>query len=177
MSSKEFAELLENSILSHDQNVRVQSETQLKKLSNENFLQFAGLLSEVLVDSQVRLEARMLAALTLKNELISKDSIRNQQYKQRWLTLDINAKTQIKANALQALVNAEDRVANSTAQLIAAIADIELPEGQWDELMGIVVANTEPSQPENVKRASLLTLGYICESADASSQASFGLRF
>ena len=95
MSSKEFAELLENSILSHDQNVRVQSETQLKKLSNENFLQFAGLLSEVLVDSQVRLEARMLAALTLKNELISKDSIRNQQYKQRWLTLDINAKTQI----------------------------------------------------------------------------------
>ncbi|CCD22494.1 karyopherin beta NDAI_0A03370 [Naumovozyma dairenensis CBS 421] len=171
MSASEFAQVLEDSILNRDQNVRIQSETQLKKLSNENFLQFAGLLSEVLIEPTAKLEARILAALTLKNELVSKDSMKNQQYAQRWVSLDPEAKNQIKLNALTALVSSEDRVANSTAQLIAAIADIELPRGEWNDLMKIVVDNTEPSQSENVKRASLLTLGYICESADPQSEA------
>lgn len=171
MSTVEIAQLLENIILNPDQNVRLQSETQLKTLSNENFLQYAGLLSQVLVDENAKLEARILAALSLKNELISKDTVRSQQYAQRWSTqIDPQSKLQIKNNALQALVSPQDRVANSAAQLIAAIADIELPLGQWQELMKMMVENTNPSQPENIKRASLLALGYICESADPQSE-------
>lgn len=41
----------------------------------------------------------------------------------------------------------------------------------WPELMKIMVDNTGAEQPENVKRASLLALGYMCESADPQSQA------
>ncbi|CCK69004.1 karyopherin beta KNAG_0B05720 [Huiozyma naganishii CBS 8797] len=172
MSTSEIAQLLENTILSADQNVRLSSETQLKTLSNENFLQYAGLLSQVLTDENSRLEARILAALTLKNELISKDTIRNQQYAQRWVTqIDGDSKLLIKNNTLIGLVAPEPRVANAAAQLLAAIADIELPRSEWQDLMKIMVDNTNPSQPENVKRASLLALGYICESADPQSQA------
>ncbi|QLG70915.1 hypothetical protein HG535_0A08610 [Zygotorulaspora mrakii] len=172
MSSSELAQLLENTILSGDQSIRIASETQLKKLSNENFLQFAGLLSSVLVDTSAKLEARILAALSLKNELISKDSVKNLQYAQRWVTVvDPGSKEQIKQNALLGLTaNDEPRVANASAQLIAAIANIELPRGEWLDLMKIMVDYTTPSQPENVKRASLLALGYICESADPQSQ-------
>lgn len=167
----EFAQLLENTILSPDQNVRLTSETQLKKLSNENFLQYAGLSSQVLLDDNARLEARILAALTLKNELVSKDPIKKQQLANRWLTVvDEESKTVIKNNALNALVSSEARVANASAQLIAAIADIELPLGLWPDLMKIMVDNTAVQQPDNVKRASLLALGYICESADPDSQ-------
>lgn len=172
MSTTEIAQLLANTILSQDQNVRLQSETQLKSLSNENFLQFAGLLSQVLVDEDIKLEARILAALSLKNELISKDSIRSQQFAQRWITqIDQQSKAEIKNNALKALLSPEARVANSSAQLIAAIADIELPLGEWQDLMGTMVKNTDPNQPENIKRSSLLAIGYICESADPQSQA------
>ncbi|CCF56070.1 hypothetical protein KAFR_0A06350 [Kazachstania africana CBS 2517] len=172
MSSVEFAQLLENTILNPDQNIRLQSETQLKKLSNENFLQFAGLSSQVLIDENAKLEARILAALSLKNELVSKDSIKSQQFVQRWTTqIDIDSRNQIKTNAIMSLVSIEPRVANASAQLIAAIADIELPLNSWPELMNIMVDNTNPTQPENVKRASLLALGYICESADPQSQA------
>lgn len=172
MSTTELAQLLENTILSADQTVRVASETQLKKLSNENFLQFAGLLSSVLIDSNAKLEARILAALSLKNELISKDSVKNQQYAQRWITvIDPASKEQIKMNALNGLMSADEpRVANASAQLIAAIANIELPRGEWLDLMKTMVDNTNPSQLENVKRSSLLALGYICESADPQSQ-------
>ena len=172
MSTVELVQLLENSILNPDPNIRLASETQLKKLSNENFLQFAGLLSQVLLDESAKLEARILAALSLKNELISKDSVKNSQLAQRWATqVDPEARAQIKANALQALLSPEPRAANAAAQLIAAIADIELPLNEWQDLMKIMVDNTNPSQPENVKRASLLALGYICESADPQSQA------
>ncbi|CAL9733844.1 importin subunit beta-1 [Monosporozyma servazzii] len=171
MSTAEIAQLLENTILSPDGNVRLQSETQLKTLSNENFLQYAGVLSQVLVEDSCKVEARILAALSLKNELIAKDSTRSKQFAQRWMIqIDDNSKQLIKSNALQALVSSEDRVANASAQLIAAIADIELPLGQWSDLMKLMVDNTNPSQPENVKRASLLALGYICESADPQSQ-------
>ena len=171
MSTAEIAQLLENTILSPDGNVRLQSETQLKTLSNENFLQYAGVLSQVLVEDSCKVEARILAALSLKNELIAKDSTRSKQFAQRWMIqIDDNSKQLIKSNALQALVSSEDRVANASAQLIAAIADIELPLGKWSDLMKLMVDNTNPSQPENVKRASLLALGYICESADPQSQ-------
>lgn len=172
MSTAEFTQLLENIILSPDPNVRLNSETQLKRLSNENFLQYAGLLSQVLVDETARIEPRILAALSLKNELISKDSVRNQQFAQRWSQkIDAQSRSHIKNNALSALMSNEPRVANSAAQLISAIADIELPQNEWQDLMKIMVENTNPSQSENVKRASLLALGYICESADPQSQA------
>ncbi|GMM57155.1 karyopherin beta [Maudiozyma humilis] len=172
MSAAEFTQLLENSIMSPDPNVRLNSETQLKRLSNENFLQYAGLLSQVLVDESLRLEPRILAALNLKNELLSKDSIKSQQFAQRWAQqVDPAARAQIKQNALAALMSAEPRVANAAAQLIAAIADIELPLNEWQDLMKLMVNNTSPDQTENVKRASLLAIGYICESADPQSQA------
>lgn len=172
MSVQEFSLLLENTILSPDQNVRISSETQLKKLSNENFLQFATLSSQVLSESntEIKIESKILAALTLKNGLISKDSVKNQHFSQRWLqTIDIPTRNQIKTNAITALFSPENRVANAAAQLVSAIADIELPGGEWPELMKIMVDNTAPNHPENVKRSFLLTLGYICESSDPNN--------
>lgn len=68
--------------------------------------------------------------------------------------------------SLQALLSADDRVANAAAQLVAAIADIELPRDEWPDLMLVLVENTKENQPVNVKRASLLAIGYICETAD-----------
>lgn len=172
MSLPEFTNLLENTILSPDANVRLESETQLKRFSNENFLQYAGLLSQVLIDESIKLEPRILAALNLKNELISKDSIKNQQFAQRWSqTIDLDSRNEIKKNALIALMSNEPRVANASAQLIAAIADIELPQNEWQDLMKIMVENTNPNQSENSRRAALLAIGYICESADPQSQA------
>ncbi|SCU90613.1 LANO_0D09362g1_1 [Lachancea nothofagi CBS 11611] len=169
--SAQLAQVLEQTILSPDASVRLQCETQLKKLSNENFLQYVGLLAQVLADGNCRLEARILAALTLKNELVSKDSVKTQQLAQRWISqVDDSSRAAVREYALVALMAPEPRVANASAQLIAAIATIELPRNHWPDLMKIMVDNTATQQPENVKRASLLALGYICEAADPGSE-------
>ncbi|SCU83307.1 LADA_0C10682g1_1 [Lachancea dasiensis] len=167
----QLAQVLEQTILSPDPTVRLQCETQLKKFSNDNFLQYVGLLAQVLADDSTRLEARILAALTLKNELISRDSVKTQQLAQRWISqVDESSRAAIREYALSALMAAETRVANASAQLIAAIATTELPRNLWPDLMTIMVDNTATQQPENFKRASLLALGYICEAADPGSE-------
>lgn len=67
------------------------------------------------------------------------------------------------------MVSADDRVAGASAQLIAAIADIDLPLNAWPTLMSVLVDNTRTENPAHVKRASLLAIGYICETADPSN--------
>ncbi|CEP63668.1 karyopherin beta LALA0_S08e07866g [Lachancea lanzarotensis] len=168
----QLAQVLEQTILSPDATVRLQCETQLKKLSNDNFLQYVGLLALVLGDANNRLEARILAALTVKNELVSKDSVKTQQLGQRWVSqVDEQSRSAIRNYALSGLADPEPRVANASAQLIAAIATIELPRNDWPDLMKIMVDNTAAQQPENIKRASLLALGYICEAANPGSES------
>lgn len=57
-------------------------------------------------------------------------------------------------------------MARAAAQLVAAIADIDLPRNQWSSLMMVLVENTKPENLTHVKKSSLLAIGYICEIAD-----------
>lgn len=165
----EFGDILENAILSSDPAKRSQAEQQLSILANENVVMYLGLLIDSLANEAQKTEVRMLAGIALKNQLTSKDPTTRQFQAEQWIAIEAANKHQIKSTALKCLLTTDDRVANSAAQLIAAIADIELPRGDWPELMSIMVENTKESQPVNVKRASLLTIGYICESADPTN--------
>ena len=52
---------------------------------------------------------------------------------------------------------------HTAAQVVAAIALIEIPEGQWPELIAGLVANVTTSDSDPAKQSSLETLGFICE--------------
>ncbi|CDR42288.1 CYFA0S09e00210g1_1 [Cyberlindnera fabianii] len=164
--SAELAQVLENAILNPDPAKRSQAEAQLQGLSKDNFMMYVGLLTQVLADESLKPEVRILAGISVKNELTSKDTKKKAEQAQRWIEMEQAPKSEIKRIALQSLLTENDRVANSAAQLVAAIADIELPRKEWNDLIGIIMQNTKPENPEHVKRASLLTIGYICESAD-----------
>lgn len=88
---------------------------------------------------------------------------------ERWTALPSDATSSIKSVALKALSSSNERVAGSAAQLIAAIADIDLPLNQWPDLMTVLVENTKSENPTHVKKSSLLAIGYICETADPSN--------
>ncbi|CAN6674382.1 importin subunit beta-1 [Trichomonascus vanleenenianus] len=164
----DIAILLENA-QKPDQQIRAQAEAELQDAAKNHFVPYLGMLTQVLASAEQRTEVRMLAALNLKNELISKDARKRNFQSERWIALDADAKTQIKRTALEALVSGNTPVSNAAAQLIAAIADIELPRSEWPDLTSVLVANTEVSQPTTVKRASLLAIGYICENADPAN--------
>lgn len=162
----DISQILENAILNPDPQQRAAAEAQLQAMATEHFVMYIGLLTQTMANDSHKAEVRILAGITLKNELTSKDAHKKRQQEERWISMDQGAKQEIKNVALSSLLTDNDRVANSAAQLVAAIAEIELPRKEWSDLISIIVENTKPEKPEHVKRASLLTIGYICESAD-----------
>lgn len=54
------------------------------------------------------------------------------------------------------------QVRNQIASLIAAIAQIEIPRGEWVELIANLCANSSHDD-QKIKLTSLTTIGYICE--------------
>lgn len=165
----DILQLLENALLSTDPNQRTQAEVALNEAANNNFSDYVRLLIEALNNEDAKTEVRMLAGIGLKNQLTSKDSRTRSAQQDRWLKLDPSIKQAIKENALQGLKTSNLKVAGTAAQLVAAIADIELPRGEWQELIPTIIQNTKMENSENVKRASQLTIGYICESADPTN--------
>ena len=60
------------------------------------------------------------------------------------------------------LANTDHTVIKAAATCVAAIAVIELPNGQWPGIMDILSRNAN-SENVNERLASLQTLGFICE--------------
>lgn len=62
----------------------------------------------------------------------------------------------------------ENNRPSSAAQCVAYVAVAELPVGQWNELISILVNNvSNPSSTEMMKEATLETIGYICQEIDS----------
>lgn len=158
--------VLEAAILSSSAEERQRAEQRMRDLAQENWVEYLGELVGVLGSESERTEVRMLAGLAAKNELTSKDAQRRAQQSAQWIEIAQDAKNQMKSASVAALMTEDERVANQAAQLVAAIAAIELPRGEWPELMRVIVDNTKSDRPVHVKRASLLTIGYICEECD-----------
>ena len=167
----DILQTLEDALLHSDPNKRTAAELQLTEAANTHFGSFLDLLTEALANEEAKTEVRMLAGIGLKNQLTSKDPNAKAAQHARWILLPTDVKAKIKQTALRALRTTDDRVAASAAQLVAAIADIELPRTEWPELIPTIIENTKPDNTVNVKRASHLAIGYICESADPTNEA------
>ena len=86
---------------------------------------------------------------------------------EKWVQhLDPDTKKSVKGLALQTLRSNDSRAGQSSGQFIASIAAIELPRNEWPELMPALVENVG-SGADHLKQASLVTIGFICETEDS----------
>ncbi|URD72966.1 importin subunit [Musa troglodytarum] len=145
-----------------DGTVRKHAEESLKQFQEQNFPTFLLSLSSELANNDKPVDSRKLAGLILKNALDAKEQHRKNELVQRWLSLDVAVKAQVKACLLQTLSSPVPDARSTASQVIAKIAGIELPQKQWPELIGSLLSNIHQLQP-HVKQATLETLGYICE--------------
>ena len=63
---------------------------------------------------------------------------------------------------MASLATDKPAVRNQIAALIAAIAQIEIPRGEWSELIHTLCTNSTVDNLQ-IKLTSLTTIGYICE--------------
>ncbi|KAG9133976.1 hypothetical protein Leryth_004682 [Lithospermum erythrorhizon] len=154
-----------------DSSVRKQAEETLKQFQEQNLPGFLLSLSGELASDNNPVDSRRLAGLILKNAVDAKEQHRKFELVQRWLSLDVPVKSQIKACLLQTLSSPVSDARSTASQVVAKVAGIEVPQKQWPELIGSLLSNVH-QVPAHVKQATLETLGYLCEevSPDAVEQ-------
>lgn len=142
------------------------------------------MLSSVLVEESSPLHVRNAAGLALKNALTARvrpsrstfchasqlinvccfqDNARQTEYSNRWLNLNHDAKAKIKQDSLITLGSVSTKAGAFASQVVAAIASVELPQGQWQDLIEILLGFVNNQPNANLKIATLQTIGYICE--------------
>ncbi|PKU70398.1 importin subunit beta-1 isoform X2 [Dendrobium catenatum] len=145
-----------------DASARKYAEESLNQFQDQNLPSFFLALSGELANNDKPVDSRKLAGLILKNTLDAKEQHRKNDLIQRWLSLDMFVKAQVKGCLLQTLSSPVSDARSTASQVIAKVAGIELPHKQWPELISTLLSNIQQQQ-SHVKQATLETLGYLCE--------------
>ncbi|KAI9476884.1 karyopherin Kap95 [Coemansia sp. RSA 989] len=157
-----FAEIL-GGTLSSDANIREQATRALESAENENFPQYVLSLTQELANESAQAAVRTAAGIALKNALTAKDESLQEQHSQRWLQVDESVRGQVKQGAMVTLGSENRQATTAAAQAIAAITATELPQGQWLDVITLLLQNVSTNNT-GLKVASLQTIGFICES-------------
>ncbi|KAF8720311.1 hypothetical protein AX14_011024 [Amanita brunnescens Koide BX004] len=155
-------DLLANT-LSADASTRQAATEKLETAARENYPEYMLMLSSVLVNETALLHVRNAAGLAMKNALTARDPTRQTEYANRWLQLNVESKAKIKQDALITLGSSSQKAGNFASQVVAAIAGVELPQGQWQDLIEILLRFVNTADNVNLRIATLQTIGYICE--------------
>lgn len=149
---------------SPDHNRRTEAEKVLRTAEESNFAAYLGTLAQHLAGEENNPESRRLAGIIMKNTLSSKGD--QQKCAARWSqTVDANSKQGIRRLLIVALASQAPEARRAAAQVIAKVANIDLPvPGEWDNLIsdlqnGVIADTTK----DFLREASLETLGYVCE--------------
>ncbi|CAN8270012.1 unnamed protein product [Cochlearia groenlandica] len=149
---------------SADSRVRTEAESSLRQFQEQNLPQFLLSLSFELANNDKPAESRRLAGILLKNSLDAKDAARKDNLVKQWFAIDVVLKSQIKELLLRTLGSSAQEARHTSAQVIAKVASIEIPQKQWPELVGSLLNNmTQQDSPAPLKQSTLETLGYVCE--------------
>ncbi|KAG0330648.1 karyopherin beta, partial [Podila humilis] len=135
--------------------------TQLETAASEDYKQYVVMLCHELANEQS--QSRMAAGLALKNALTARESARRDELSQRWMTIDDITRTQIKDLVLRTLGTSDIRSGVVSAQVVAAIAAIELPLGQWNDVISTMLGSLA-TENTNLKQCTLQAIGFVCES-------------
>jgi importin subunit beta-1 len=160
----DIAELL---VLCQNPQRRVEAEKQLELLQASYPFQLFPGLAVILAGDDKPAVARQLAGLVLKNAFAAKEGARARECKDRWIALSQAGEParMIKQGVLATLTQARDMIARRTAaQVISAISAIELPLGQWVDLVDpVLISCVGPDRDTLSRQSALICLAYMSE--------------
>uniref|UniRef100_A0A7S4SW61 Importin N-terminal domain-containing protein n=1 Tax=Alexandrium monilatum TaxID=311494 RepID=A0A7S4SW61_9DINO len=138
------------------------AEAQIRQAEQASAEQYISALAAELAGADKPSIARQLSGLLLKNGLSSKDPARDRELKSRWAALPMQTRNRIKEATTSALTAPELDVGKAAAQVLAKIGAIEVPTGEWDGLVPLLLQHVTNKDPR-ARQVALITLGYLCE--------------
>eukprot|EP00899_Mesostigma_viride_P011808 jgi/Mesvir1/20628/Mv14854-RA.1 len=151
--------------------IRKIAEDNLTGFQERDYAMYLLSLSHELSNNGKPADSRRLAGLILKNALDAKDEKRKGELKDRWVALSPQIKAQVRAALLATLGASVVDARHTAAQVMAKIGAIELPRGEWPELIQSLLDNMNAQQSQDatsLKQATLQALGYVCEEIDSA---------
>lgn len=95
--------------------------------------------------------------------MASQESVNSPELSARWRdTVEPATKEAIKNAVLRTLGSPDRKAGSVAAQAVAAIASIELPQGEWPDLIGNLLSFVG-QENTNLRIATLQCVGFICE--------------
>eukprot|EP01016_Furgasonia_blochmanni_P047551 TRINITY_DN699_c0_g1_i9.p1 TRINITY_DN699_c0_g1~~TRINITY_DN699_c0_g1_i9.p1 ORF type:complete len:855 (-),score=333.77 TRINITY_DN699_c0_g1_i9:376-2940(-) len=152
-----FVELVQYAAFSNDNNIRGPAEKKLLELREADPQAFLISAAQEFANEQLAGNLRLALAT-----LLSQAAIAKVQTNTLWFAIEANIKQSIKRVALQALVAPDNDTRKGAAEVISTICSLELPRNEWSEIIPALVENTNSNDP-TIKKAAIMTLGYICE--------------
>lgn len=95
--------------------------------------------------------------------MVEQDIARQSEYANRWLQASDDVKNTVKQESLRTL-GSPTKAHGYAATVVAAIAAVELPVGQWQDLIQILLGFVNNQENVNLRMSTLQTIGFICES-------------
>ncbi|CAE6374486.1 unnamed protein product [Rhizoctonia solani] len=125
-----------------------------------------------LVNESNPLPIRNAAALNIKNAIVARDANRQQELNERWLALPQETRSGVKHGAMATLGSPQPRAGTFAAQVVSAIAAIEVPSEQWPDLITQLLAFASDASNVGLRMNALTAIGQICEVVPPSSLSS-----
>lgn len=158
------AAALLNGTLSPTASDREAATAQLAHFQSTSPAQYLLSLSSTLASATTPSHLRNAAGLAVKNALSARDSARQDEFAASWKALPEPTREQLKQQVLATLADPDKAARSVSAQVLSAIAAIEIPAALWNGLIPQLLQLV--GQPDNagLRQATLQTIGYICES-------------
>lgn len=164
-------QLLTNT-LSPDQAIRTDAEQKLEAAARDSYPVYMSTLATELANESSPSHIRTAAGIAVKNALTARDPTRVEEYTARWTLLPQDSRDDIKQKVLSTLGSQEHRAGTAAAQVIAAIAAIDLPVGLWNELISQLLSAMGDASNMRLRQAALQAIGFTCEGISSDVLAS-----
>lgn len=147
--------------LGNNNELRATAERQLREFEEKDICGFMRSLIPVFSDEKLPQEIRQSAGINLKNAISQ-----NGDKKRRWVTLPGELKLEMHHLCIAMLESSSEQVRHVAAQLTNAIALIELPRGEWKDIIDVLCNKSLNQSNEGLFESSLMTIGFICQEID-----------
>ncbi|RNF18469.1 putative importin beta-1 subunit [Trypanosoma cruzi] len=147
-----------------DPSVRVPAEQQMNQARQSDLSGFLFALLEEFCEESKPPFARHMAGTLLKNSIAPniRETAARRALEKEWMALAPEVRVRVKQGVLLALGSPQKEVRNVAANIVGNLSRIELPAGEWPDLLNILLGAAE-SNNEQYQEAALTAVGYVCE--------------
>lgn len=155
--SKKYIELINGALRNEDNTSRTEYEKALVEERSRDPVTFFTTCAQLLTEGD-DMFIRTSASTLLCNSIVFKPNGETCL----WDLASTEAKNQIKQQVLGILVSVDDMMVKLAANVISKITFIEIPRGEWLDLIDILAENTSHAQL-SIRKASITAIGSICQ--------------